>query len=66
VSQCMYTYRHSSVLADDGQAFRASMSIEWDVSWTSSTGASGVLAPMSTTTAAPIVVREIQAIVTSP
>ena len=66
VSQCMYTYRHSSVLADDGQAFRASMSIEWDVSWTSSTGASGALAPMSTTTAAPIVVREIQAIVTSP
>ena len=66
VSQCMYTYRHSSVLAVDGEAFRASVSIEWDVAWTSSTGASGALAPMSTTTIAPIVVREIQAIVTSP
>ncbi len=66
VSHCMYTYRHSSVLADDGEAFRASVSIEWDVAWTSSTGASGVLAPMSTTTVVPIVVREIQAIVTSP
>ncbi|MGD9703340.1 MAG: hypothetical protein AB7Q42_00150 [Acidimicrobiia bacterium] len=65
-STCMYTYRHSSVLAEDRQAFRAGMTIEWDVWWTSSSGAGGELAPIRTTTPTPIVVREIQAIITSP
>lgn len=65
-SDCSYTYRHSSVLAPDGTAFPAVVSIEWEVSWTSSSGAGGTLDPITTTTRVPITVREIQAIVTSP
>lgn len=65
-SECMHTFRHSSVLAPDGRAFPAVVSIEWQVTWTSSSGAGGVLAPITTTTGVPITVREIQAIVTSP
>jgi hypothetical protein len=58
VSECTYTYRHSSVLADDGEAFRARMTIEWDVTWTSSTGAGGALSPLSSTSVTPIDVRD--------
>lgn len=66
VSDCMYAYRHSSVLAPDGARFPAVVGIEWDVRWISSSGAGGALAPITTTTHVPITVREIQAIVTSP
>ena len=58
VPECSYRYRHPSVLADDGKTFRARMTIEWDVTWTSSTGARGVLAPISSTSVTPIEVRE--------
>jgi hypothetical protein len=62
VSECTYTYRHSSVLADDGKAFRARMTIEWDVTWTSSTGAGGALTPLSSTSVTPIEVRDTTAL----
>lgn len=58
MAECAYTYRHSSVLADDSETFRARMTIEWDVTWTSSTGAGGALTPLSSTSATPIRVRE--------
>ena len=66
VSTCAYTYPHSSVLAPGVHSFPARMSIEWDVSWTSSSGAGGPLAPLRTSAAAAITVGEIQAVVTSP
>ena len=60
---CMYTYMHSSVMADDGEAFRATLSIEWEVSYRSSAGPRQVLGPMFTTVDFPFAVREIHAIV---
>jgi hypothetical protein len=66
VSECAYAYPHSSVLAPGGHAFTARMSIEWDVSWTSSSGAGGALAPLRTAATTGVTVGEIQAVVISP
>lgn len=62
LSECMYTYRHSSSIAPDG-AFMSSLSIVWEITWSSSAGASGVSPPLRTTTPTPVTVNEIQALV---
>jgi hypothetical protein len=41
-----------------------SVTVEWTVDWTSSTGAGGVLAPASRTTTFGLRVTELQAVVT--
>jgi hypothetical protein len=38
--------------------------IDWDISWTSSTGAGGPLDGFSTTTTTPLAVAEVQGLVT--
>lgn len=64
-SDCMVVYRHASVTAVDGVAFRARMVIEWDVSWVGSTGGGGALPALSTATPLRVAVGEIQAVGTS-
>jgi hypothetical protein len=61
-SDCMYTYRHSSVLAAAG-TFPARTSIQWNVSYMTSTGATGTLAPLVTSITTNVTVRELQAII---
>lgn len=61
-SPCMYTYQHSSVVDPTGR-FAATLSIEWAVTWQSNVGSGGSLTGATTTTALPITVREIQALV---
>jgi hypothetical protein len=64
-SECMYAYRHASSISASGR-FRASWSIVWEIMWSSSSGASGVLdAEYMTTSTAEINVQEVQALVTS-
>jgi hypothetical protein len=62
-SGCQYTYRHSSLLAPNGIAYDAEVTIAWDVSWRSSSGAGGSLGTLQTSTDYDITVREIQAVV---
>ena len=59
---CDYTYRHSSVRGPDGSTFPSVTTIVWSGSWTSSTGAGGVIGPIRTWTGVPVTVREIQAV----
>jgi hypothetical protein len=59
---CSYEYQHASSIA--GGKFAATLTIEWDITWTSSTGAGGTLAPATTTAGVAVPVREVQAIVT--
>lgn len=63
-SPCMYTYRHSSAIDSSG-LFSASISIIWRVTWRSSTGASGTLPDVSTSSSHQMRIREFQALVTS-
>lgn len=63
VPSCGHVFRHTSLTAEDGTVFRASLSIDWDVSWTSSTGDGGPLAPVTTSTNVGYRVGEIQAVV---
>jgi hypothetical protein len=58
---CSYEYKHASSIV--GGEFAATLTIEWDITWTSSTGAGGTLAPASTTVGVAVPVREVQAIV---
>jgi hypothetical protein len=60
---CSYEYIHASSIA--GGTFAASLTIEWDITWTSSTEAGGTLAPAATTVGVAVPVREVQAIVTN-
>ncbi len=62
VSECMYAYAHSSRTAPDGTAFDAALSIVWTVIYIDSSGGTGGLAPITTTTDLPVTVGEIQAI----
>jgi len=62
-SECSHVFQHSSLMAPDGAAFRGSLSIEWDVSWTSSTGGGGPLEPLVTSSPVTFQVGEIQAVV---
>lgn len=63
-SSCMYTYRHSSS-TQPGGVFRATLSVEWEVTWTSSLGARGSLGTVTLDAHHNIVVREIQGLVSS-
>jgi hypothetical protein len=63
VSPCSYTYRHASVTHPSGR-FPAALGIEWQISWRSSTGQSGVLPGYTTRVVTAVTVDEIQAIVT--
>jgi hypothetical protein len=59
---CSYEYQHASTIA--GGTFPATLTIEWDITWTSSTGTGGTLAPAATTVGVAVPVREVQALVT--
>ena len=64
---CSYTYRHaSSTSRFDGYHFMTTTSIEWSVSWVSSTGAGGVLPGFASQTQQPLAVAEVQGIVCQP
>jgi hypothetical protein len=60
---CDYRYPHSSIHQPDRQV-TATYSIRWSVAWTSSTGASGTLPQLTTTSSATFAVAEAQAVVT--
>lgn len=61
-SGCMYTYRHSSVSRSKG-VFDATVTVQWRISWTSSTGSGGSLPAERTTTPLSVRVDELQALV---
>jgi hypothetical protein len=62
-STCSYTYGHSSAVHPDDR-FPARMAIEWQISWTSSSGSGGALPGHTTWADEPVTVEEIQALVT--
>ncbi|SDY73464.1 hypothetical protein SAMN05661080_04439 [Modestobacter sp. DSM 44400] len=60
---CDYQYPHSSIHQPDREV-TAVYGIQWSVAWTSSTGASGTLPQLTTTSNATFAVAEVQAVVT--
>ncbi|MEZ5256388.1 MAG: hypothetical protein R2705_05735 [Ilumatobacteraceae bacterium] len=62
VSACSHEFLHTSLLAANSQSYPATMSIEWEVAWTGSTG-SGSLPGITTRRSLSFVVGEIQAVV---
>jgi len=63
--QCSYTYRNASSISPyDGYHFVTTTTIEWAISWTSSTGAGGSLDPYSTSATALLAVAEVKGLVT--
>ena len=62
-SGCQYTFDHSSVMAGNGSSFPAKVTIVWDVSWRSSSGAGGYSGQLRTSSSYAMRVREIQALV---
>ena len=62
VSDCMYTYRHSSEISASG-VFDARWSIVWSISWRSNTGVGQNLGEFVTTSDTTVTVREIQAVI---
>lgn len=63
--ECSYTYLNSSSTSPvDGYHFTTVSTIDWDISWTSSTGAGGPLDGFSTSTTTPLAVAEVQGLVT--
>jgi hypothetical protein len=60
---CHYRYPHSSIRQPDEQV-TATYGISWSVTWTSSTGASGTLPDLTTSSNATFAVAEVQAVVT--
>lgn len=60
---CDYRYSHSSI-HDPDREVTAVYGIQWSVAWTSSTGASGTLPQLTTTSNATFAVAEVQAVVT--
>ena len=62
---CSYTYSNASSTSPyDGYHFLTEMSIDWAVSWTSSTGAGGPLDTYSTSSTVPLAVAEVKGVVT--
>lgn len=61
-SDCSYVYQWDSSGESNG-TFGASATVEWDVSYTASTGDAGELDPISRTTEFPLTVTEMQAVV---
>ena len=64
VSDCMFTYSHSSAVSGSG-VFAARLSIVWELSWASNAGAGGDLGIHQTSTEQLVTVNEIQALITS-
>jgi hypothetical protein len=63
-SDCMYEYFHSSKIADNGKTFKASLSVEWEVTVVTSSRSLRTLdPPLVTTTSVDMVVKELQAII---
>lgn len=62
-SGCDYRYPHSSIRQPDGQV-TATYAIQWSVSWTASTGATGTLPQVTTSSNATFAVAEAQSVVT--
>lgn len=60
---CHYRYPHSSIHQPDRQ-ITATYGIQWSVAWTSSTGLSGTLPQLTTSSNATFAVAEAQAVVT--
>lgn len=62
---CSYTFVNASSTSPvDGYHFMTRLTIDWSISWTSSTGTGGALAPYSTFTDAPLAVAEVKGLVT--
>lgn len=61
---CGYTYSQSSA-GQPGGAYRVTVTITWNITWTGPGGAGGVLAPLQTVAAAQFRVAESQALNTS-
>ncbi|MAT03630.1 MAG: hypothetical protein CL424_01090 [Acidimicrobiaceae bacterium] len=62
---CSYTYRNSSSTSPyDGYHFETRTSIDWSITWTSSSGAGGALEPYSTSATALLAVAEVKGLVT--
>lgn len=59
---CDYRYPHSSIHQPDGRV-TATYGIRWSVSWTSSTGVSGTLPGLTTTSNATFAVAEVESVV---
>jgi hypothetical protein len=63
--ECSYTYVNASSTSPyDGYHFETTTSIEWSISWTSSTGAGGVLESYSTSATVLLAVAEVKGLVT--
>lgn len=60
---CAYTYRHSSASEPD-RSYALSVSVLFEVGWTSNTGEGGALAPTTRTATQQVQVGEIQAVET--
>jgi hypothetical protein len=63
-SPCMYTFRHASSLSPSG-TWNTTLTIDWDVRFTASTGASRSMGQLRTSASAPLRVGEIQAVLTN-
>jgi hypothetical protein len=61
---CGHAYERSSA-GQPGGAYRVTATITWDITWTSTGGAGGVMPPLQTTAAAQFRVAESQALNTS-
>lgn len=62
---CSYTYVNASSTSPyDGYHFLTTMTIDWTISWTSSSGAGGPLEPFSTSATALLAVAEVKGLVT--
>ena len=62
---CSYTFLNaSSTSPADGYHFQTRLTIDWTISWTSSTGAGGPLEPYATVADAPLAVAEVKGLVT--
>lgn len=62
-TDCSYTYRRSS-FGEPDERFRGAATMRWSIAWTSSTGETGALAPVSTRRPFALRVAEGQAVVT--
>ena len=62
---CSYTYTNASSTSPyDGYHFLTTMTIDWSISWASSSGAGGALEPFSTSATAELAVAEVKGLVT--
>jgi hypothetical protein len=61
---CSYTYLNASSTSPvDGYHFRTELTIDWSISWTSSTGAGGALPSYSTSAESLLAVAEVKGLV---